>query len=382
MKNNVLSFSQYLFETYDRYRVRDFQNRSFGSKILSEAISKIVDNSKDLFHIQEVGNSFENRSINLIAIGQGKTNILFWSQMHGDESTATMAMCDLLSFISLNRNDKNIRDILNSITLSFLPMLNPDGAERFRRRTSQGIDLNRDAIALQTPEANILKSLQQKIRPQFGFNLHDQELSSVGSTKELSAIGLLAPASEITKSDNEVRLKAKQVATVFTIVMNQFIAGKVTKYDDSFEPRAFGDNMQAWGTSTLLVESGHMRDDIEKNNIRRLNFIGLLSSVFAIAIGAMKEFDIQEYECLPFNGRRAYDVIVRNVIVEYESGRRSKVDLGISSQVDTHSEAPPKLVDIGDLHPFVGWREIDGKEKIFPAATLLLNQPIELDKYF
>jgi hypothetical protein len=382
MKNDVLSFSQYLFETYDRYRVRDFQNRSFGSEILSEAISKIVNSSKDLFHIQEVGRSFENRPINIITIGQGKTNILFWSQMHGDESTATMAMCDLFNFISQNRNEKNTRNILKSITLSFLPMLNPDGAERFQRRTSQGIDLNRDAIALQTPEANLLKSLQQKIRPQFGFNLHDQELSSVGSTKEISAIGLLAPAFDISKSDNEVRLNAKHLASAFATIMNQFIEGKMTKYDDSFEPRAFGDNIQAWGTSTLLVESGHMRDDIEKNNIRKLNFIGLLGSVFAFATGVLKEFDIQDYECLPFNGKRAYDVIVRNVIIEYKSGRRSKIELGISSQVDTHSEPPPKLVDIGDLHPFVGLREINGKGKIFPATALLLNQPIDLDKYF
>jgi len=54
-------------------------------------------------------------------------------------------------------------------------MLNPDGAERFTRRTAQMIDMNRDASALATPEAKILKSTHDMYQPEYGFNLHDQE---------------------------------------------------------------------------------------------------------------------------------------------------------------------------------------------------------------
>ena len=42
--------------------------------------------------------------------------------------------------------------------------------------------------------------------------------------------------------------------------MNQIIQGyargQVGRYNDEFEPRAFGDNMQKWGTSTILIETG------------------------------------------------------------------------------------------------------------------------------
>ncbi|MBI5475879.1 MAG: peptidase M14 [Ignavibacteriales bacterium] len=382
MNNEIIDFSKRLFDKYDQHRIDDFKNRSFGYEILSVAISKIAANSKNLLNVYEAGRSFENRKINLVTVGGGKIDILLWSQMHGDESTATMAICDILNYISTNRDEEKVKAILNSVKLNFLPMLNPDGAERFQRRTSQMIDLNRDAKSLRTPEAVLLKSIRNKIRPSFGFNLHDQELSSVGYKKELSAIGLLAPAFDAQKSDNQIRMKAKHLASVFASTMKQFISGKVTKYDDSFEPRAFGDNMQLWGTSTLLVESGHVQDDLQKDFIRKLNFVGILSSIFAIATDALEEFDLKEYEELPFNGKKAYDLIIRNILIESKNGIKTEAELGISSQVDTHSEPPPKLVDVGDLSLFIGLAEIDGRGKCIPLDDLKLNNRFETEKYF
>ena len=50
------------------------------------------------------------------------------------------------------RTTRSVRGILSSLTLYVVPMLNPDGAERFQRRNAQSIDINRDALRLQTPE--------------------------------------------------------------------------------------------------------------------------------------------------------------------------------------------------------------------------------------
>ncbi|NUN94208.1 MAG: peptidase M14, partial [Verrucomicrobiae bacterium] len=117
--------------------------------------------------MEEAGRSAEGRSINLLRLGTGKTKVFLWSQMHGDEPTATMALLDLLHYIALRRETPEVKAILKQTTLLIIPMLNPDGAERFQRRTSQGIDMNRDALRLQTPEARVLKSVDD-VRRELG----------------------------------------------------------------------------------------------------------------------------------------------------------------------------------------------------------------------
>ena len=379
---NCISFAEHLNGCYGSYRIEAFKSRHFSPETLHTIISELASKSSGLISTQEIGKSFEGRSIRLITVGQGKTTVLLWSQMHGDESTATMAIADILNYFALQSNDESVRTILSSLHLLFLPMLNPDGAARFQRRTAQRIDINRDAIALETPEARALDNVREQWRPHFGFNLHDQELSTVGSSKNLSAIALLAPSFDAEKSDNEVRTKAKHLAATFASVMKQYIPNNLARYDDSFEPRAFGDTMQGLRTSTVLVESGHWMNDPEKNFIRKLNFIGILSSLYAIAAGEYERTDISIYEHLPVNSKKAYDLIIRNILIDHSNGKSTQADFGISYQVDTHMESTPKLVDFGDLQPFVGLREIDGKGKMILHSLLVLGEKFEWEQFF
>ena len=379
---NYDSFAKALFGTYDTFRVSGFASRHFSPEMYHAIIEKIVSSSSRQISIKEVGRSFEGRPLHLVTLGKGSIAVLLWSQMHGDESTATMAIADILNYFTRTSAEESTQSMLSSLTLHFLPMLNPDGVARRQRRTAQNIDMNRDALALVTPEAQILKQIQNNLQPQFGFNLHDQELSTVGTSKELTAIALLAPAFNPEKSDNEVRRKAKHVAAVFATTMSQIIPGKIARYDDTFEPRAFGDTMQAWRTSTVLVESGHARNDPQKEVIRKLNVVGILSSLSSVATGEYQGSDISLYEQLPFNGKKAYDVVVRNILVGHGDGRIMPVDIAISYQVDTHAESTPKLVDLGDLSTYIGLQEKDGKRKKISHSLLTLGQLFEWEKYF
>jgi hypothetical protein len=373
-------FTRQIFGNYPASHAPEFPTRHFQPEHFHEILDAIHIASRNFISVRRVGESAEGRPIRLASVGSGDTRVLLWSQMHGDESTATMAIADILRFLEAHRQETPIARILSTLKLQFLPMLNPDGAARTQRRTAQEIDMNRDALALVTPEARLLKEVRSELQPRFGFNLHDQELSSVGTGRNLTAIALLAPAYDAQKSDNEVRMDAKHVAAVFASAMENVLPGRCARYDDTFEPRAFGDNMQKWGTSTLLVESGHEVDDPGKNVIRRLNFTGIMASLYGIATGEYRRSDIARYERLPFNGKKAYDVILRNVTLTWQDRRPFIADLGISYQVDTHSTAIPKLVDIGDLHTFIGLREIDAAGKEIPAAELRLGGVYDWEK--
>jgi predicted deacylase len=112
--------------------------------------------------------------------------------MHGDEATATMALVDLVDYLRASPQDERVRLWSERLTVLMLPMLNPDGAERFQRHDIAGIDVNRDARVLETPEAQTLKAVRDRWTPDYGFNLHDQNpRTRVGSSERLAAISLL-----------------------------------------------------------------------------------------------------------------------------------------------------------------------------------------------
>ena len=368
-----------LNRSYPQWKVNEFPNRRFSPELLHSTLQSCLPKSASY---KEIGRSFEGRPIRLVSLGSGPTPVLLWSQMHGDEPTATMAIADILNYFNLYPDEAPTITILSTLRLLFLPMLNPDGAARFQRRTAQGIDMNRDALSLKTPEAKILRNIQREYEPAFAYNLHDQELSTVGVTNEITALSLLAPAFDDKKSDNDVRTRAKHVAASLAQSAQRLAAGRIARYDDAFEPRAFGDAMQQWGTSTVLIESGHAKGDPEKAAIRRINAVCTLASLHSIATGDYAASDLSHCESLPFNSKRAYDIIIRNVQVRHRSGSSTLADLGISYQVDTHSEDTPMLVDLGDLHTFVGMKEIDGGRREIPDDRLIVGKPFDWTTFF
>lgn len=334
---------------------------------------------------EQIGNSAENRSINLLKLGTGKTKIFLWSQMHGDEPTATMALLDLLNYMALNRNSAEVKKILSETTLLIIPMLNPDGAERFQRRTSQEIDINRDALRLQTPEARILKETRDKYNPEIGFNLHDQDPRyTVGEKGTVAAISLLAPAYNVVKNDNEVRIRAKKVVSELTLVLQQFTPDHIGRYDDSFEPRAFGDNIQKWGTSVVLIESGGWKNDPEKMFIRKLNCVGLLSVFHSIATKAYEKTGTSVYENIPMNTRNLFDIIIEKITVTFSDGRPPLIaDIAINKEEvrdSTGTRWEGRVVDYGDLSVFSAHEKWNGEGKTINSMQVEMNDIVNVDE--
>jgi hypothetical protein len=379
------SLARELFDKYENFKMSVITSRRFAQKDMLKWLDLF--RGQKLFTMTPVGRSAEGRTISMLKLGTGKITVLLWSQMHGDESTATMAIMDMLKFFSQEPDHIVTRSILDKLNLLIIPMLNPDGAERFQRRTAQSIDMNRDALALSTPEARILKETRDTYQPQFGFNLHDQDPRySVGETKNVSVIALLAPAFDDSRSDNSVRLPAKKVAATLASVLHEFIPGNVSKYDDAFEPRAFGDNIQKWGTSTVLIESGGWPGDREKMFIRKLNCVALLITLHGIAVDQCEHADVKEYEQLPFNTKYLYDIIIRNAQLKGNDVVGSvTVDIGINIEEEFNpktrqAELIATVVDIGDLRTYGAFRDVDVHGVVVYGAEVKIDQRIAMEK--
>jgi len=132
----------------------------------------------------------------------------------------------------------------------------------------------------------------------------------VGESDRGVAIALLAPAFNEAKTVDEKRRRAMQVASVMVEAMSPLVGDHIARYDDTFNPRAFGDLVGAWGASTILIESGGWKDDPQKQYLRKTNFVGLLLALEAIATGRYETFDVSLYENLPPNGRRLPDLLI------------------------------------------------------------------------
>jgi Zinc carboxypeptidase. len=378
-QSTIQSLACELFDSYDAYKASGIASSRFTQAKMLQWLHPFKD--QHLFGKSVLGTSAEGREIALYSTGEGSTKVMLWSQMHGDEPTATMALMDIFSFFAKNPEHIATKTIREKLILLVIPMLNPDGAERFTRRTAQMIDMNRDALALATPEAKILKNTRDKYQPEYGFNLHDQEPRyTVGTTQKITAVALLASAADESRGDNPVRLRAKRVASTLAQVLNLFIPENLAKWDDTFSPTAFGDNIQKWGTSTVLIESGGWRGDPNKFFIRKLNCIGLLVTLYAIAVGESSKADVALYEQIPFNMKLGCDYIIRNAVLKASDQIVSaRVDIGIN--FDTRINVATgqtsdyaTIMEIGDLNAFTALeKEVNANGAELDAGLIKLE---------
>ena len=321
-----------------------------------------------LFSIEQIGQSIEGRSIHHLWTGTGPTRVLLWSQMHGDEPTATAALFDVYEYLSKHRDEPAVRRILSTLTLHYVPMLNPDGAERFQRRNAQSIDINRDALRLQTPEGKLLKSLRDRLDPKVGFNLHNQSWGTgIGTPPKPASISLLSVAYDEKRSENAGRKLTKKLCSVIRDALEPFASGQIGRYDDEFEVRAFGDNLTLWGTPVVLIETGPWPSETPDPPLIRLNFVAILSALDALATGSVDKADPKRYESLPMNESGLFYVLLRNATVINGAGVEPyTADIGISGNRRVRAadgkrevQVVTSINDMGDLRNAGALRDVD-----------------------
>lgn len=349
-----------LAEIWDKHHI----SKIFPSDVRHRDLKDYLEQLKKLgLKVDEVGRSNANREIYQVEYGKGPLRVFMWSQMHGDEPTATSALVDMLGFFAAHPKLNWVKKISETMTIRAVPMLNPDGAEAFQRRNLQGIDINRDALDLKTPEARLLRGLRDEWSPAIGFNLHNQQsLTTVGRTNKQATISFLVVYGDAAKTTNDGFERNKRLAAAMTVALQNFIPGNIGRYGDEYTPTAFGDQFSGWGTPVILIETGalHRKDEMF---LVKLNFVAFVTALNAVANGSERGQDPQPYLWLLENGSGGlYNYIFRRANVVGPSNPTTMLsgDIGINTERRRASQwAPNYIREIGDLSKASGLDEYD-----------------------
>jgi hypothetical protein len=153
-------------------------------------------------------------------------------------------------------------------------------------------------------------------------------------------------------------VRARKVAAVIAGALEPEIPGRTARYDDAYATRAFGDRMQQWGTSTVLIESGALPDDPQKQRLRAINVAALLSSLYAIAQDSLDEVSDLDYERLPMNRGVDNDLLLLGGKVVFGTGEPVRADIAIVYD-DAVAGTGPRYAEVGDLADVIAMDTVD-----------------------
>lgn len=338
------------WEEYHRYQISPEFPQTLRQVDIYRLTSQLKSDFHDALDLEQIGRSLQQRPILMMKLGSGPIHVLAWSQMHGDEPTHTAALLDLVQFLMSDPEHPLAEKILEACTLFCVPMLDPDGAERWARRNAQDIDINRDALHLQTPEGKLLQSLVKRIRPDFALNLHNQRpRTTVTETQQVASLSLLVPPVDQEDSNLPHVDRAKRLAGYVANAIAPYSPSPISRYNADYMPRCFGEWIQQQGASTLTIEAGGW-PSVEAKPLVQLHFHALVACYYGIAERAYANTPLSVYQHLPRTGEHdLFDVMVQAAQVQNGTHAAFRADLGINFEMTFPHPVRGKLVDLGDL---------------------------------
>ncbi|WP_299390898.1 M14 family zinc carboxypeptidase [uncultured Gelidibacter sp.] len=359
-----------------------YESSLFGRYINLDHIQPLLKKHSRTFETAILGKSVLGEDIYFIKIGTGRTKILMWSQMHGNESTTTKAIFDLLNVLSEQQHEA-VRNLLKNITIGIIPMLNPDGSRAYTRLNANQVDLNRDAQDLTQPESRVLRSCFDSFIPDFCFNLHGQRtIFSAGTTNKSATVSFLSPAQDAACAVTDTRRKAMDVIVAMNKMLQEYIPGQIGTYDDAFNINCVGDTFQTLNVPTVLFEAGHFANDYAREKVRGLIFKSIWTALLKIGFEDVQGIHESDYFQIPGNEKLFFDIIVRNAKLKTENGYEI-LDFAVQYEEklkQNEVEFIPKIEKISDLSHFYGHKEIDAKGTLVILDEMKqLKAGIEID---
>ncbi|WP_339624090.1 M14 family zinc carboxypeptidase [uncultured Winogradskyella sp.] len=338
------------------------ESKLFGRYITNTHIEKCF-NGLSKSSILTIGYSVNKLPIYSMTYGTGKIKILLWSQMHGNESTTTKALFDCFKLFETGCGFTD--HLLSNCTICVIPILNPDGAERYTRLNANGVDINRDAQELSQPESKVLRALFMDFKPHYCFNLHGQRtIYSVDATNVSATLSFLAPSQDENCSLTPNRKDAMSVITTLHSFLQTDVPNGISRYDDTFNLNCVGDTFQSFGVPTLLYEAGHYPNDYSREVVRRFMFLAILKGLDCISKGAKAE-NYDAYFNIPENKKMFYDIIIRNAKLSTLTDEATDIAIQYKEVLyENEIKFVPVVEAITNLNAYYGHKEIDANFKI------------------
>ncbi|WP_177734417.1 M14 family metallopeptidase [Flavobacterium inviolabile] len=336
----------------------------YGRYITNTHIEPLLTKLGSDFTVSSSGKSVNGLPIYTIKVGSGSVKLYMWSQMHGNESTTTKALFDLLNL--LNSESELAVSFKNAFTFCIIPILNPDGAAAYTRVNANETDLNRDSVALSQPESKQLRQLYEEFRPDFCFNLHDQRtIFGAGPEGNPATVSFLAPSYNEEREINEVRQQAINVIAAMNAELQKHIPNQVGRFDDSYNINCIGDMFQTLGTPTILFEAGHFQQDYEREVTRKMIFTAYLVALLTISKNEHVSNKTTEYFDIPQNKIVFFDFIYKNIKTDC-AGKQKITNFAAQYKEileDGKINFQAFISEAGALSGYFGHQEYDFKNK-------------------
>ncbi len=140
-----------------------------------------LDRSSDRVVVRNIGRTTQDRPLQLVSVGQPAPKsqaeaadgsvAMFVCSVHGNEPSGREACMKLARDLATSK-DAAVTRFLSRTTVLFLNA-NPDGWVANTRGNADGVDVNRDYLALETPEARAVTKVIRDWNPDILNDLHE-----------------------------------------------------------------------------------------------------------------------------------------------------------------------------------------------------------------